>query len=60
MRVSVEAGDAAEAERIYHGLADGGTVDIPMAETPWAYRFGQVTDRFGVPWIINCDREPYG
>lgn len=59
IRVSVEADNPEQAEEIFQGLARGGTVDVPMAETPWAHRFGQVTDAYGVPWIINCDREPY-
>jgi PhnB protein len=42
-----------EAQRVYAALADGGRVQMPMAETFWAERFGMVTDRFGVPWGIN-------
>ncbi|HEY1142294.1 MAG TPA: VOC family protein [Lysobacter sp.] len=43
----------AEAERIFGELALGGTVTMPMQETFWAKRFGMLTDRFGVPWMIN-------
>ena len=32
----------AEADRIFKTLADGGTVQIPIAETFWALRFGKV------------------
>jgi PhnB protein len=42
-----------EAQRIFDALADGGSVQMPMAEAFWAERFGMVTDRFGVPWGIN-------
>ena len=42
-----------EAERIFGELAHGGTVTMPMQETFWAKRFGMLTDRFGVPWMIN-------
>ena len=48
--------DAAEAERIFNMLSDGGTVSVPLAETFWALRFGQVEDRFGIPWLINCEK----
>jgi PhnB protein len=47
--------DAAEAERIFNTLAEKGTVQIPFGETFWAKAFGMVTDRFGVPWLINCE-----
>jgi len=48
--------DAAEAERIFNALVDGGTVQIPFSETFWALRFGMLVDRFGVPWLINCEK----
>jgi len=44
----------AEAERIFGALAAGGRVDMPCAETFWAHRFGMCTDRFGIPWMVNC------
>lgn len=45
-----------EAERIYEALAEGGSVRMPMEETFWAKRFGMVSDRFGIPWMVNCDK----
>jgi len=45
-----------QAERIFNSLADGGTVQMPFQETFWAARFGMITDRFGVPWIINGEQ----
>lgn len=54
--VSVHVGDPTEADRIFEGLAEGGTVHMPIAETFWAARFGMLVDRFGTPWIINCEK----
>jgi len=48
--------DAVEAERIFNALAEKGTVQIPFGETFWALRFGMVVDRFGMPWLINCEK----
>ena len=48
--------NAAEADRIFSALAEDGTVQIPIAETFWALRFGMVVDRFGMPWLINCEK----
>jgi PhnB protein len=52
--VSLEIEDPAEAERIFHALAENGTLQMPIQETFWALRFGMLIDRFGIPWMINC------
>jgi PhnB protein len=48
--------DPGEAERIFNALAGNGTVQIPLQETFWAIRFGMLVDRFGIPWMINCEK----
>ena len=45
-----------EAERIYTALGDGGRVLMPLEETFFASRFGQVQDRFGMNWMILHER----
>jgi PhnB protein len=50
--------DVAETERCFAALAEGGTVILPLSTTFWAERYGEVVDRFGVPWEINC-RKPH-
>ena len=45
-----------EAERIFSVLSDAGRVLMPIEETFFAFRFGQVQDRFGVNWMILHDR----
>ena len=47
--------DPVDAERIFNALAEQGTVAVPLQETFWALRYGWVTDRFGIPWAINCE-----
>lgn len=48
----------ADAERVFAALAKGGIITMAMAETFWAHRFGMLTDRFGVPWMVNCEKAP--
>jgi PhnB protein len=43
----------ADADRFFAALADGGQVQMPLGKTFWSPRFGMVTDRFGVGWMIN-------
>lgn len=46
----------AEAERVFAALSDGGRTLMVLQETFFATRFGQVRDRFGVNWMILCER----
>lgn len=45
-----------EAERIFSALSGGGRILMPMQETFFATRFGQVQDRFGINWMILHQR----
>ena len=56
--LSVPARDVAEAEALFAGLSEGGTVTMPLEKTFWAERFGMCTDRFGVSWMVNCEMRP--
>ena len=54
--VNVSVDTPAEAERIFNALIDGGRVHMTMQETFWAQRFGMLVDRYGTPWMINCEK----
>jgi PhnB protein len=51
--LSLNLGDAAEAERRFAALAEGGEVQMPLGATFWSPAFGMVVDRFGVSWMVN-------
>jgi PhnB protein len=53
--VSLQVEDPAKAEKVFAALADGGEIRMPIAQTFWARRFGMCVDRFGIPWMINCE-----
>ena len=53
--VSVSVKDPAEAERIYNGLSDGAKVIMPLGQTFWAEKFAMLFDRYGTPWMVNCE-----
>jgi PhnB protein len=50
--LTINAADAAEAKQRFDALAEGGTVQMPLAETFFAKSFGMVADRFGVGWMV--------
>jgi len=47
---------AAEGKRIFDALSEGGNVITPFGPTFWAAGFGMLVDRFGIPWMINCEQ----
>lgn len=51
--VTLHTTDKAEAKRWYDALCDGGRPGMPFEETFWSPGFGSLTDKFGVPWMIN-------
>ena len=53
--LSLQIKSTAHAERIFHDLAQDGRIVLPLEKTFWAARFGMVVDRFGIPWLINCE-----
>ena len=54
MTVSLQTTDPKDAERVFAALSKGGAVRMPLQQTFFAARFGMVTDRFGIPWMVNC------
>jgi len=53
--LSLNLPGVAEAEAVFEKLANGGRVIYPIAKTFWSERFGMVVDRFGIPWMVNCE-----
>jgi PhnB protein len=52
--LSLGGSDLAEAERVFNALAAGGTVEVPLTDMFWGARFGMLTDKFGIDWMVNC------
>lgn len=51
--LSLTVATEAEADRYFAALAEGGKVTMPIGRTFWSPRFGMLTDRFGVSWMVN-------
>lgn len=52
--VSVASDDVEKARAAFDRLAAGGEVFMPFAPTFFARGFGMLSDRFGIPWMVNC------
>lgn len=50
--IALETDSVDEAKRIFDGLAEGGKQGMPMQQTAWAEIYGDLTDRYGVRWMV--------
>lgn len=53
--VTLQIDTPERTDEIFAALSDGGKVTMPLQQTFWTRRFGQLTDRFGIGWMLNCD-----
>ncbi len=52
-KISVTANTREEADKIFTGLSDGGSVEMPMSDSPWATYFGMLRDKYGIEWTVE-------
>jgi len=57
-RLALSVPDEATADSAFNALAEGGKVDMPLVKTFWSPRYGIVTDKFGVGWMVMVPGEP--
>ncbi|HWA92802.1 MAG TPA: VOC family protein [Rhizomicrobium sp.] len=55
--LSLSCATPEEAERVFAALSDGGRIEMPMAESFFAHRFGMLADKFGMAWMVVCQKE---
>lgn len=53
-KIAIFADSKEEAEKICSGLSEGGTVEMPMSESPWGSSFAMLRDKYGIEWTIEC------
>lgn len=56
--LSITVPDEAEADRVFGALSEAGLVTMPLEKTFWAPKFGMLTDRFGVGWMVSVAHKP--
>lgn len=53
MTISLSGDDSDELHRYWQKLSAGGNVMMPLEKQAWGDEFGMLTDKFGVPWMVN-------
>ena len=51
--MSLSGDDETELAGYYERLSAGGTVLMPLEKAPWGDKFGMVTDKYGIQWMVN-------
>lgn len=53
--LSLGTDDLEATNHTFAALAEGGQITMPLEDTFWGARFGMLTDKFGIHWMINCE-----
>ena len=54
-KISVSVDSKEEADRIFTGLSAGGTVEMPIGDSPWGSYFAMFRDRYGIEWMVEFE-----
>lgn len=54
-KISISVESKEEADKLYNGLSAGGTVEMPIGDSPWGSYFAMFRDKFGIEWMIDFD-----
>jgi len=54
-KIAISAESREEADKLFNGLSAGGTVEMPMEDSPWGSYFGMFRDKYGIEWMIDFD-----
>ncbi|MBS1667633.1 MAG: VOC family protein [Bacteroidetes bacterium] len=54
-KISISAESKEEADKLYNGLSAGGTVEMPIGDSPWGSYFAMFRDKYGMEWMVDYD-----
>ena len=52
-KISINVESKEEADRLFNGLSEGGSVEFPMSDSPWGSYFGMFRDKYGIEWMVD-------
>jgi len=58
VHISLHPESREEATRLFNGLSEGGTVEMPLEDTFWGAYYGSFKDKFGIQWMVNYQPMP--
>jgi len=54
-KIAISAETKEEADKLFKGLSEGGSVEMPMAKSPWGTYFAMFRDKYGIEWTVEFD-----
>jgi PhnB protein len=54
-KISISAESKDEANHLFAGLSEGGTIEMPIGDSPWGSYFGMFRDKYGIEWMVDFD-----
>jgi PhnB protein len=55
-KISINAENKEEADRLFNGLSAGGEIEAPMGNSPWGSYYGSFRDKYGIEWTVDCPK----
>lgn len=52
-KISISTASREEADKLFSGLSAGGTIEVPISDSPWGSYFGMFRDKFGIEWMVD-------
>jgi PhnB protein len=59
-KISISAESREEADKLFKGLSAGGSVEMPIGDSPWGSYFAMFRDKFGIEWMVDFDPKYHG
>jgi len=54
-KISISTESKDEADKLFNGLSIGGTIEMPITDSPWGSYFGMFRDKYGIEWMVEFD-----
>ena len=54
-KIFVTAESREEANKLFNGLSAGGTVEMPIGDSPWGSYFAMFRDKYGIEWMVEFE-----
>lgn len=54
-KIFIKVESREEADKLFNGLSEGGTIEAPLGDSPWGSYFGMFRDKFGIEWMVDFD-----